>query len=458
MPYSSIHPEVPVDSPPPSPQLGRHVSQRAIIVPELRLLFVPVPKASCTSVMWSIAGLVGLDQETFSSSEVAQVTPTMTIHDMSKWPDQYRLSEAAPEAVEAILAADDWFRFTVVRDPFRRIWSAWQSKVLLAEPQFIEGFGDQAWFATPVDTPDDVRLGFRAFVEAMATTPDLIHANPHWEPQVELIGHPEFPFDHVGRVERLDETLEALRAHIDQFEVTLPEPRFDNTTPLPYADELFTERDAETLSKAYELDLEAFGYSAPEGPALADECDDDWREQVDRQLPVVREVRIRHARLFELDAAYKASQADLRNDLRQERGRARRLQNRVDTVVARLEQKNEKLAEREAKLREKNQTLSLLRKDRKALRQLRAQDARKLARLEKAQAQLQSTRAELQSLRASSSWRLTAPIRKVAGGLRRVRSGFRRRGRAVVPVAALPKKAGVAKRAGSKSNPVNGSR
>ena len=46
----------------------------------------------------------------------------------------------------AAAGQEGWLRFSLVRDPAPRLWSGWQSKLLLREPRFVEDFGDAPWF------------------------------------------------------------------------------------------------------------------------------------------------------------------------------------------------------------------------------------------------------------------------------------------------------------------------
>ena len=44
----------------PGPHFARHVAQRTVVLPQHRVLFLPMPKAGCTSVLWLLAELAGL--------------------------------------------------------------------------------------------------------------------------------------------------------------------------------------------------------------------------------------------------------------------------------------------------------------------------------------------------------------------------------------------------------------
>ena len=87
---------------------------RVLVLPEHRILFVPVPKSGCTSVKWHLAGLAGLTADRFASSRSQDVTRSMAIHDMELWDERFRWSSLTPDAQEAILCDDDWLRLAGV--------------------------------------------------------------------------------------------------------------------------------------------------------------------------------------------------------------------------------------------------------------------------------------------------------------------------------------------------------
>ena len=115
----------------------QHVLQRTVVLPELRVLFLPVPKAGCTTLLWLLAELAGLSAEDFADSGGPEVSAATLVHDLSQWRPENRLAQYEGEERERILTEDGWFRFTVVRGPAKRLCSAWQSKLLLREPRFV---------------------------------------------------------------------------------------------------------------------------------------------------------------------------------------------------------------------------------------------------------------------------------------------------------------------------------
>ena len=370
-------PSASVPSEATSEQRGSHVLQRGIVFDNLRILYVPVPKAGCTALLWSLAGLAGLEESTFAHSAGREVSRALTIHDLSRWPESFRFGERSPEDRERLLAADDWLCLTVARHPFRRLWSAWQSKVLLAEPQFIEKYSSQPWFPGPVRSAPDVLKSFREFLDALEHDPDLVHSDVHWAPQIDVIEHPQVSYDHLGRVEKLDETLDRIREHLrDNEKAVLPDLPRTNVSTLPYADELFTESDIRFLAEIYADDMRVFGYPPPNGEALRDTVPGSWMEAVDATVSALKELRHRNERVGDLHHLLNAKQKDLR-------------------AMTRRKQREEKLRREE---HGRNQRL---------------------------QERLRKAMVQLQHMRNSRTWRYTAPLRKAGVGVRRARRAWR---------------------------------
>lgn len=267
---------------------------RAIVVPQHRTVFWPIPKSGCTSLKWQLAALSGLPRERFVRSRAKDVSHALAIHDMALWPEENRWSALDDAERRAIVADERWLRFTVVRDPAARLWSAWQSKILLQEPRFVLRFGHEPWFPRGVDSPDRVVGAFRAFVHALADAGSAPR-DAHWAPQHELLDPEEL--NHVGRAERPHETSARLQAHVgDARTVPTDVPR-ENANPIRFSPVVYDPATAEIVNRLYARDLVQFGYPPLEPPPRSDA---DWAAEAERRLPVVDELVERHLRIGEL--------------------------------------------------------------------------------------------------------------------------------------------------------------
>ena len=272
---------------------ARHVEQRTVVLPELRILYLPVPKAGCTTVLWLLVELAGLPPEAFAQSGVAEVSTALTVHDLTLWGEERLLAGYAGEERERLLTEDGWLRFTVVRDPGTRLWSAWQSKLLLREPRFAAAFGDEPWFPRIPERPAELVEDFRRFVAAI---PGGRADDVHWGVQLDLVE--QLPFTHVGRVERLDETLAVLREHVSSRRWP-PEGGQENRTTLPPPPHAYDEETAAVVNERYAADQRHFGYE-PVRPSDDAVAASEWEARVSPFLPLVRDTIDKHGRIGQL--------------------------------------------------------------------------------------------------------------------------------------------------------------
>lgn len=281
-----------------------HAEQRAITLPRRRVYFMPVPKSGCTSVLWWMASVAGLSREHFELSTRPQVSPALTVHDLELWRPANRWRDLTLEQRSEFASDPSWLRFTVVRDPASRLWSAWQSKLLMREPAFVRRFRKEPWFPRVPTEPDHVIEDFRAFVRALAGEPANAPLDPHWIPQSVLLAAAP-PLTHVGRTERFAETIDVLRAHTGAHG---PEqvPR-ENSGLLPYHPGLYDDEARESLVRLYADDFADFGYPHPQ--SSADGWYDDWRVVVRPVLPAIGELIDRHERMRKLFWMIRRSEA-----------------------------------------------------------------------------------------------------------------------------------------------------
>jgi hypothetical protein len=274
------------------PSFASHVATRTVVLPELKVLFVPIPKGGCTSILWLLSELAGVQAEIFLHSTLPEVSPSLTVHDMSLWPEGLRLGDYDGDERKRVLEEDGWFRFAVVRHPGTRLWSAWQSKILLREPRFVATFGEEPWFPRLPEDPLEVVEDFRGFVNAL---PGGDVEDVHWAVQRDL--ERQLPLNHVGRIEQLDETLVLLSEHLDR-EVGTPTRR-ENRVALPLPSFAYDEAARTILLDRYAEDFEHYGYEAHGAPADAG-AEKKWSAEVAPLLPVLRDTIQKHARIGQL--------------------------------------------------------------------------------------------------------------------------------------------------------------
>jgi hypothetical protein len=284
--------------------LPEHVEQSAIVLDDVQLLYVPVPKAGSTAMLWALAELAGLDAATFTDSPKLEVTRALTVHDLRRW--EYRnLAERSDAEVADVFESDDWLRFTVVREPVRRLWSAWSTKVLVHDPRFVAMFGDEAWFPDVPRAAEEVVEGFRRFVGVLGKRPGDWH-DPHWSSQAELLGLPELGYHALGRVEDQDATLARVNEHLRASARGPLRVGRRNRALLTFAPGLVDEATATAARAFTERDRVSFGYEPVEP---AESLDPEWVTAVEAALPALRGVIARNERIGDLGDLLKRSRA-----------------------------------------------------------------------------------------------------------------------------------------------------
>ncbi len=277
-------------------RLPAHVEHSAIVLDDVRLLYVPVPKAGSTAVLWALLDLVDLDEDAFTRSTKLETTRALTIHDLSIWGRAYRLEGRSNDA-SRIFDSPDWLAFTTVRDPVPRLWSAWVSKVLVRDPRFVRAYGEEAWFPASITTAQEVVASFRSFVAVLSERPAEWH-DPHWSSQADLAGIGRLPYDLVARVERLPGELAAVASHLRARGREGLRLRRENPSLVPFVPEILDADAWDRCAAFTERDREVLGYAMPERGAGVPA--DAWLREVDLRLPGIQAVIQRNERIGDL--------------------------------------------------------------------------------------------------------------------------------------------------------------
>jgi hypothetical protein len=238
------------------------------VLDKWKVIYVVTPKAMCTSMLWLMAGLQNENlARDVAHSRAPEVTRALAVHDPELWRKTRLLHSLPADEIERVTSDGSWFRFGFTRHPVDRLWSAWQSKLLLREPTFATRYGAAPWFPrTPTQLPngaaalDAIAKDFENLVGALAQDPKLLVSERHWAPQSFLLCPEDFPYSEIGRVEAAAATLGRLEGHLraQGWRGTL-EPQRLNTTLLPRT----IIRDPTLLrliEKTYADDMSAFGY------------------------------------------------------------------------------------------------------------------------------------------------------------------------------------------------------
>lgn len=197
-----------------------------IVVPELKLCFVPTPKAANRSIKAAVAS-------------VARPGYRGDPH-LAGW--QYR--------PVATLKETGFEGFGFVRNPLDRLYSCYAQKIVLYGR--LRSMPIEFWRYGSAFHPD---MSFEAFVRAVAGIPDRL-ADIHFRSQHRFLyfrGEPTVGF--IGRFETLDRDWERVRQRFG-----LPELAHYNRSPHRSYREAYTPALARIAAERYDQDIQLFGY------------------------------------------------------------------------------------------------------------------------------------------------------------------------------------------------------
>ena len=259
-----------------------------------KLLYISTPKVACTSLKWWFADLEGYSESLSQVKNSQQPDPDLVIHD-SFYKVAPSVTGLRPEFLTQALLSKEYFRFAVVRNPYKRIFSAWQSKLFLREPFTSDPYKQAAFFIMPVKNRTDVAVAFERFLEYLASYEAPNYLDPHWTPQIHLLRPDLINYTNISQIEDTRQLKLELVKHLG---ADMPDPfaiRRANESLIPYLPEFITRRAAELIKSLYAGDFQTFGYNN-QPPEVKIEFS---TSELNVALQAIGLIRGRHQRLFE---------------------------------------------------------------------------------------------------------------------------------------------------------------
>lgn len=218
-----------------------------------RFIYVEVPKAACTTIKMLLRELHGSSPLKLFIGAARETRRSMFIHsrENSAFPS---LNTFDKKDQRDLLEAPDVLRFTVVRNPYTRLVSAWRDKVFLCEPGVDNVYTAVRGAAPAMSHKDPVK--FAEFVSYIERSKGQLW-NEHWRKQVDLTFPGGIPYTHIGKVEDLQSTIAILTDHFRRQEPIIA-PRANEGSIQPLAN--FSTELAERIHTLYEEDFAIFGY------------------------------------------------------------------------------------------------------------------------------------------------------------------------------------------------------
>jgi hypothetical protein len=239
-------------------QSGR-LAHDSYVLSNAAIVYMATPKVACTSFKHLVAALQNVDISPASHSLMAAKTNELAIHDRAviKQPGLLDIPDAERTR---ILESSDVLRFCIVRDPFRRLASAWLDCILCHSLSPIASI--LRHIAFPEYFPDwsYLRERFGEFVGCLHDRESPHFSNHHWQRQCDLLLLDLMNYNLVARLESLSDGTSVIKDHLQKRDLIWPGlPRF-NETPVRYSSQLYTASTARKVAAMYEADFKTFGY------------------------------------------------------------------------------------------------------------------------------------------------------------------------------------------------------
>lgn len=219
-----------------------------------RYFYMGIPKTACSKVKMVLQQLEGFP---------LPVNP-MRVH----WRNEPgiafvpSLRDFSRDEVAEVLTSPDWFRFSFVRNPYTRLFSAYRQKVMdLGSPYngFRESVRAMAGYPTPTGSAPGM-VAFRDFVRYVARQEDR-ERDGHWRSQAGTLCLDAIEYDFIGRVESFEEGFTSVLRRFNAPErlVASVSEVVGATVRVPDA-VAYDAEFAEHVYGIYRKDFETFGY------------------------------------------------------------------------------------------------------------------------------------------------------------------------------------------------------
>ncbi|HEY3475119.1 MAG TPA: sulfotransferase family 2 domain-containing protein, partial [Anaerolineales bacterium] len=309
-----------------------------------------------------------------------------------------------PEALARPLTSPAYFRFAVVRNPYERIFSAWQSKILLREALQVEPYLKFDFFQMAIQNQADLARAFEGFLEHLAANEAPNFRDLHWTPQADLLQPDLISYTSLSRIEDTNALKLELARHLGP---DAPDPfagERKNRSLIPYAPEFITARAAELLKELYARDFQTFGYDL-RPPEAKDKFSSS---ELEIALRSIAPIRGRNQRLSEI-------RGSLSKQIRNLDGQLAAQRQAVLEREGHIQQLNQLVAEHEKRIVELDQAMHLLAsriaQEEQVIQSLSTKVAHKEQAIQSLSSRAAEKEKELAEIKSSKAWKAALLLR-----------------------------------------------
>ena len=392
--------------------LPDHFTKYSFVSEKHKLIYVSTPKAGCTTIKWWFANLVGATHSIKSDIRSEESDIDLKVHDIFPIvaPDVANLPNSS---LAGFFERSDYLSFALVRNPYSRIFSAWQSKLLLREPLQYEPYKNFDFLDAPLYRREDIAKAFELFLEHLNEKEAPSFWDVHWSSQFLHLRPDLLPNLYISQLENVEKLRDRLHDHLGSHYIDPLSSRRRNDSLIPYSKSFLTEKAASLIRLLYKSDFEQFGYE--EGPPSASAEISD--EQLEVAIKAINMLRSRHQRIVEIRGNFNHAVAERDIKITQ----LSKLVTELGVQITELRQAlgerkaqiNQVLAEHKMQIMDLNQALAERNAQIKGLHQATAECDLTISNLREIELERNNLLEMLKDMRNSRSWRITRPIRSL---------------------------------------------
>jgi hypothetical protein len=244
----------------PIPLVRGWLAYSSFISQKHKFVYLETPKVASTKLKRLLYELEGVPIPGLSP-RLRETKRKMYIHDRIPTGIQSLASLPEDEALE-ILNDSAYFKFCVVRDPYSRLVSVWRNKINPCEPGY-----ESIYLELKAGGSQDPTFGdFCTYLDDKMRN-HLRNADHHWALQRYLVFPHVLPYNHIGRLATIEETVRLWLDHTgisqskrDKLMSLIPQTA--NESPPGRWQDFYDEKSAAIVKRLYREDFETFGFEA----------------------------------------------------------------------------------------------------------------------------------------------------------------------------------------------------
>lgn len=253
----------------------------AVVVDSLKVMYAPTPKAACTTLKRLLAEAAGTyDEGALLKMTAPDHTPEQAIHHPLVNGFVY-FRNLRDDEQRAILDSPDWWRVGAARNPYARVYSAFENNVLVSGGTMRDGIRSRYREIIEADRLD-LTATFELFIKILADNRAAFFEDDHLRPQIWQVSPEVINYTHFFKVETpgaVDGFARELSARASR-EVT--PRRLNEGLGLSYRD-VMTAETARLVEEIYQPDFEHLGYDRESFP-----------DSIEHRLLSLQETRLVH--------------------------------------------------------------------------------------------------------------------------------------------------------------------